>query len=96
MNSKIKANDSNIRMIVEQAFQIQRNKTVVDLNHISTKDVTNFDRLFLNQQHRFDIASWDISNGKSFVEFLKCSNPTCDSYNAFKKKFEIFEQLFDK
>jgi len=59
----IKANDLNIRTVVER--EIKRLGVKADLNHIDVSEVTDMSSLFLGLQFDGNISEWDVSNVKN-------------------------------
>ena len=65
---KYKANDENIRDIIQKKIEEKGNNTT--LNYIDVSKVTNMNSLFFNSKFIGDISKWDVSNVKDMSDMF--------------------------
>lgn len=92
MTNIIKANDDNIREIVEQ--EIQQLGTDADLNHIDVSEVTNMMSLFWGSEFNGDISKWDVSNVTDMSSMFEDSTFNGDISNWDVSSVENMSGMF--
>ena len=79
----IKANDKNIKNIVEK--EIKRLGKKADLNHIDVSDVTDMKQLFYNTDFEGNISQWNVSNVKDMSYMFA----GCHKFNSDISKWDV-------